>query len=104
MRVTSGFRSRSVELKVSGKDYGQHRLGMAADVIPLGNVGIVELFERVVNSDLPYDQAIIEQRNGSRWCHFSYTDLRTPRRMALYSPDGVSYAYYAPGAFEKATA
>jgi zinc D-Ala-D-Ala carboxypeptidase len=105
VRVTSGYRSHDVEMKVSGKDYGQHRLGQAADIIPLGNISAVEAFERIVLSVLPYDQAIIEQNKaGARWIHVSYTDLRAPRRMALYSPDGHTYALYAAGAFERAVA
>jgi zinc D-Ala-D-Ala carboxypeptidase len=97
--VTSGFRSHDVEMKVSGKDYGQHRKGQAADILPSGGLSIVEAYERIWQSDLPYDQLLFEQSGNVRWIHISCApDAPNPRRMALYSPDnGKSWEYYKKG-------
>lgn len=96
--VTSGYRSHDVELAVSGKDYGQHRLGQAADIQPAGALTVVEAYELIWKSPIPYDQLILEQAGPVRWIHVSYTSAREPRRMAIYSPDnGRSYDYYRPG-------
>jgi hypothetical protein len=97
VRVTSAYRSHDVEMAVSGKDYGQHRLGQAADLQPIGDLNIVEAYEMIWNSPLPYDQLILEQSGTARWIHVSYVKGRDPRHMALYSPDAKSYAYYKPG-------
>jgi len=96
--VSSGFRSHDVEMKVSGKDYGQHRKGQAADILPTG-MTVVEAYEKIWNSDLPYDQLLLEQSGDVRWIHVSCApDAPNPRRMALYSPDnGKSWDYYKPG-------
>ena len=98
VRVTSGYRSHDVEMKVSGKDYGQHRLGQAADIMPMGPLTIVEAYEQIWKSDLPYDQLLLEQSGDVQWIHVSYTAARPPRRDAFYSPDnGKSWANYSAG-------
>jgi zinc D-Ala-D-Ala carboxypeptidase len=105
VRVTSGYRSHDVEMKVSHKDYGQHRLGQAADIIPLGPLPIVDAYEAIWKSAIPYDQLILEDNgHGNRWIHVSYTIAPEPRRMAIYSPDnGKSYNYYQPGSMGPTT-
>ena len=99
VRVTSGFRSYDVEMRVSGKDFGQHRRGQAADVAPAGALDIVEAYERVWRSAIPFDQLLLEQKGDARWIHISCApDGHEPRRQALWSPDnGQRWAYYFPG-------
>jgi zinc D-Ala-D-Ala carboxypeptidase len=105
VRVTSGYRSHDVEMKVSGKDYGQHRIGQAADIMPMGPLTIVEAFERIWKSALPYDQLLLEQSGAVRWIHVSFTSARAPRRDAFYSPDnGKSWANYAAGVADEGVA
>jgi zinc D-Ala-D-Ala carboxypeptidase len=96
--VTSGFRSHDVEMKVSGKDYGQHRKGQAADILPSG-MTVVEAYEKIWQSDLPYDQLLLEQNGNVRWIHVSCApDAPAPRKMSLYSPDnGKSFDWYKKG-------
>ena len=98
--VTSGFRSHDIEMRVSGKDYGQHRRGQAADILPTGGLDIVRCYEAVWQSSIPYDQLLLERNGDATWIHVSISaDGDTPRRQAYYSPDnGRSWAVYHPGA------
>jgi hypothetical protein len=105
--VTSGFRSYDVEMRVSGKDYGQHRRGQASDIVPADpHLSIVEAYERIWRSDLPYDQLLLEQSGKTRWVHVSCApDNTPPRRQALWSPDnGRSWAFYFAGITEQGVA
>jgi zinc D-Ala-D-Ala carboxypeptidase len=99
--VTSGFRSYDVEMRVSGKDYGQHRRGQAADIVPSpgSRLSIVDAFEAIWRSAIPYDQLLLEQKGSVKWIHVSCAaDGDSPRRQALWSPDnGRSWAFYFAG-------
>ncbi len=105
VRVTSGYRGPEVERRAQKRPLGlplrpsQHRVGQAADLVPLGELDIVEAFERIWKSDLPYDQLLLEQDGGVRWIHVSCApDGVEPRGQAMWSPDnGLSWAYYKPG-------
>jgi hypothetical protein len=95
--VTSGYRSREVELAVSGKDTGQHRLGQAADIVPAGDLDIEEAYRRIAVSSLQYDQLLLEGVGDRRWIHISCAPpTRVARRQALLSPDGKTWAVYQP--------
>jgi zinc D-Ala-D-Ala carboxypeptidase len=97
MIITSGFRSYDVELRVSGKDYGQHRRGQAADFVLPPNMDIVLAYESIWRSAIPYDQLLLEQSGTVRWIHVSYGP-GPQRKQALWSPDnGQRWAYYFPG-------
>lgn len=97
VRVNSAFRSRDVELAVSGKTDGQHRRGQAADIVPAGHLDLDEAYRRIWASELPYDQLLLEDINGSRWIHVSVAStLYTPRREALVTADGRNWQVYAP--------
>jgi zinc D-Ala-D-Ala carboxypeptidase len=97
VRVTSGYRSPAVEMQVSGKVYGQHMKGQAADIVPLGSLDLDEAYRRVWASDLPYDQLLLEGTGDRRWIHISCAPVMyLARREALVSPDGKHWAVYAP--------
>jgi zinc D-Ala-D-Ala carboxypeptidase len=101
VRVTSGYRSPAVEMRVSGKVYGQHVKGQAADIVPLGSLDLDEAYRRVWASALPYDQLLLEGTGDRRWIHVSCSPvLYAPRREALVSPDGSHWAVYSPPATE----
>lgn len=96
VKVTSGFRSVAVEIAVSGKAYGQHMKGQAADIVPLGSLDIDEAYRRIWASALPYDQLLLEGTGDRRWIHVSCSPVMyLPRREALVSPDGSHWAVYA---------
>lgn len=93
--VTSGFRSHQVELAVSGKDSGQHRLGEAADIVPSDpELAIEEAFLMLLT--LPFDQAILEDNGKARWIHVSYTERHPLRRQALRWTPSSGYLAYHP--------
>jgi len=105
VKVTSGYRSHAVEMAVSGKDYGQHRKGQAADIIPVGSLAIEEAYRRVWASGLPYDQLLLEGQPGHQWVHVSCSPVMyAPRREALVSPDGRQWAAYAAPTTREGTA
>jgi hypothetical protein len=99
IHVNSAFRCVAVERKVSGRLFGQHLVGQAADIVPVGTLGLVEAYERIWRSDLPYDQLLLEQAGEVRWIHVSHAAEAHPaRRQALYSPDnGHSWVAYEAG-------
>jgi zinc D-Ala-D-Ala carboxypeptidase len=101
VRVTSGYRSPAVEMRVSGKVYGQHVKGQAADIVPLGSLDLDEAYRRIWAARLPYDQLLLEGTGDRRWIHVSCSPvLYLPRREALVSPDGSYWTVYSPPATE----
>jgi hypothetical protein len=65
--VNSGYRCPEVNRLVGGVSNSQHVLGQAAD-IKVEKVTARTLFDYIKNSDIVYDQLILE--NG--WVHVSY--------------------------------
>lgn len=62
IRVTSGYRSAAVNAAVGGSSSSQHRLGEAADVIPVEVPRAAmwdTIVERVRAGTLPVDEAIV---------------------------------------------
>ena len=84
IKITSGFRSPELCLKIGSSIKSQHCLGEAVDFEVLG-VSNKELADWVVNH-LDYDQCILEFWNpdqiNSGWVHVSYNRLGN-RRMFL---------------------
>lgn len=86
VRITSGFRSEDVNTKIGGVYNSQHRTGNAADFKPRG-MDIDTAMRMIKNSNIPYDQLIIEDgdgdtnTDGDKWIHVSYS--MSPRRQAL---------------------
>ena len=79
--ISSAYRSKAVNDAVGSKDTSQHRLGCAADLrVPGMTPG--EVVRRIVDSDLPFDQVILE---FDSWTHLSIPNTLsdTPRRSAL---------------------
>jgi zinc D-Ala-D-Ala carboxypeptidase len=66
--VNSGYRCLRVNEAVGGAKSSQHLTGEAAD-IEVGHLTIEQLYQRIKNSDLPYDQLIQE---FDQWVHVSY--------------------------------
>lgn len=80
LKINSGFRTPEVNEAIPGHaTHSQHMDGNAADVVPL-NMGLMDAFQRVKASDVPYDQLILEPT----WIHISCAPKsRGPRRQTL---------------------
>lgn len=83
IRITSGYRSPSVNTKVGGVATSQHTLGEAADInVPNAEVGM-KMYD-YIRCNLDFDQLIYEQRRktATRWLHVSYRTDGNNRRQA----------------------
>lgn len=72
LKISSGFRSEKLNKFVGGAEKSDHRLGYAADVIPV-NAGTRKLAEWVVKHCREFDQVILEfgTLNNPNWIHLS---------------------------------
>lgn len=91
VRITSGYRSRALNLAIGGANGSQHSMGEAADFeIPgISNAKVA----RWMAANLNYDQLILEfytpGQPNSGWIHVSY---REPyRNQELTTTDGRNY-------------
>lgn len=78
IRITSGYRSPSLNKAVNGSATSQHCFGQAAD-IQVPGMSVDEVVAAVRKAKLPYDQLIHEFNS---WTHVSY-DPKRDRRVAL---------------------
>ncbi len=72
MKISSGFRSEKLNKFVGGAVKSDHRLGYAADVIPV-NATTRKLAEWVVRNCREFDQVILEfgTISNPNWIHLS---------------------------------
>lgn len=105
VRVTSGYRSKALNVAVGGSTTSQHSYGEAAD-IQIDGISVDELFAdiksgKVVDLD-NVGQVIIEKVGGAEWIHISimtprYAEIQKARygsteAVFLTTTDGKSYA------------
>lgn len=89
LRVNSWHRSPAVNRAVGGVETSYHRLALAADVKPNGDVFKAFKTALVHIADLPIDQIIYEKHPGSEWIHIQAAkDGAIPRRQALTAEPG----------------
>lgn len=87
IRVSSGFRSGSVNKAVGGSSTSQHRKGEAADIVPRkANIGAV--YEWII-TNLSYGQVILENARGKQWIHVSLPRIGKLKQALVY--DGEKY-------------
>ena len=79
IRITSGYRCRTLNRKLASEDTSQHIKFEAADFIVDGYTPY-EVVKAISESDIPFDQVILEFGD---WVHISYTDTHKPRRNVL---------------------
>lgn len=74
--ITSAFRCAKLNKAVGGSPTSQHVKGQAADIRTVSDkfADNKELFDILIESDIPYDQVIFEYGNdvGPDWIHVSY--------------------------------
>ena len=94
--INSGYRSPPLNARIGGAKNSQHMEGKAADVQSNG-MPVLDLFKKVIELALPYDQVIYEAKNKTtKWVHVSHS---TPGRgqilVAEFGDDGKPKAYHA---------
>lgn len=74
--VTSGYRCNALNKYIGGALASQHMLCEAIDIV-CKKMTVKGMFKKIKNSDLKYDQMIIERNKaGSEWLHISIGSLR----------------------------
>jgi zinc D-Ala-D-Ala carboxypeptidase len=89
LKISSGFRSEALNAAVGGVPNSDHRLGVAADVIPV-SVGSIAL-ARWIQNNVQFDQVILEFGTLSNpdWIHIS--NASRARGQVLRTLDGINY-------------
>jgi hypothetical protein len=95
VKINSGFRSQRVNEAIPGSaKVSQHLEGKAADIVSSG-MSVLDLFKRVLQLGLPFDQIIYEAKSPqSKWVHVSHDAARQRGEImvANFQPGGkVSY-------------
>jgi len=71
IKVTSGYRCDRVNKLVNGSSTSNHKLGMAADIIPQ-KATFKQVYDFIVQY-LDYDECFIEKNSqGVKWLHVAY--------------------------------
>ena len=79
--ISSGYRCLALNELLGSKKTSSHIKGLAADFTCRQYGTPNEIVFALINSDIPYDQAIVE---FDKWTHLSFCeDEKTPRRQAL---------------------
>ncbi|HSM22922.1 MAG TPA: D-Ala-D-Ala carboxypeptidase family metallohydrolase [Rubrivivax sp.] len=95
IKVNSGYRGPALNRRIGGAPNSQHARGLAADIQSPGTA-VLELFKRVIQLGLPFDQLIYEARNAStKWVHVSHNPgaNRGEIRVAEFAPNGRPTGY-----------
>lgn len=79
--VNSGYRCDALNDAVGGSTHSQHLFGMAADITTGSVDGNRKLFELLMKSSIPFDQAIDEYEY--KWVHISYNPNREKQRFQI---------------------
>ena len=79
--ISSGYRCLELNTLLGSKPTSAHTRALAADFISPGYGSVEEVMEAIVNSDIQYDQCILE---FGRWIHLAFSDEGyEPRRNNL---------------------
>ncbi len=89
LRISSGFRSEKLNRAVGGVSNSDHRLGFAADVIPV-SVGTRSLAEWVAQNCPKFDQVILEfgTLDNPNWIHLSAAPRNRKEVLRATHEDG----------------
>lgn len=89
--ISSSVRCPELNKAVGGAKTSQHMKCEASDIIPVG-MTVPEAFEKIYNSNLLYDQLILERSGGKEWVHISYVGYINRKEALVY--DGKRYKKY----------
>jgi len=84
--VSSGYRSAALNRKVGGAASSAHVLGLAADILAV-SMSPRDLARRIIDSDLSFDQLILEYDG---WVHLGLSEAPL-RREVLTIRKGTGY-------------
>lgn len=84
LHVSSGFRSEALNRITGGVPNSQHRLGQAADILPI-KTELKAAYLKLVDSKIPFDQAIYE---FGRWIHVSWATKPRGQRLVAVKQQG----------------
>ena len=83
IRVTSWYRCKELNTAIGGSKTSAHMRGLAVDFKPSYKWTLYAAFDKLAQSDIPFDQLIEEStRDGARWIHIGFSE-GTPRREVL---------------------
>lgn len=86
--ITSGFRCPELNKAIGGALTSQHIFFEAIDIVVKG-MRAEDVFNKIVASDLKYNQVIIERNlKGSQWVHVSIGSMKQKLKF-----DGKKYTY-----------
>lgn len=94
LRVTSGFRNETLNRKVGGSQTSKHKLGLCADIIPIGNMTVKQAFDRIMsykNVCPSLRKCIIEGVHGSTWLHIQSKEVSTEPTEFFSTNDGKNF-------------
>ena len=95
--ITSGYRCKELNKKIKGSRNSQHMYGEAADFELLSNnISLHDLWRKIVLSDIPYDQCILEFPPRG-WIHISHVKdgkQRKKNTIAKHENYNVVYRHY----------
>ena len=99
IQITSGYRSHALNIIVKGVSSSQHvysnSRGAACDIVSLrGLHTTIELVQKIIDLNLPYDQMILEypESNTGGWVHVSCAgEEKVPRKELLVKCKGKGY-------------
>jgi hypothetical protein len=82
--ISSGYRPNWLNPLVGGSSTSQHMQGEAADINAVGYTPM-ELCQKIIDLDLPFDQVISE---FDQWTHVSYSDRQRSSVLTARKVDG----------------
>ena len=83
--ISSGYRCELLNKAVGGSPTSQHRYGQAVDIEAIG-ISPKTLYTIIKNSNLQYDQLILEKTKQAEWVHVSF--CKHNRNQNLIYKDG----------------
>jgi zinc D-Ala-D-Ala carboxypeptidase len=95
IKVNSGYRSPALNRRIGGSATSQHTQGRATDIQCPG-MSTMQLFKKMVELELPFDQLIYEAASRTaQWVHVSHDPARnrSDLRIARFGADGKPQAY-----------
>lgn len=88
IRITSGYRSPSLNRALNGSATSVHPIGFAVDIVPCnGNMRKFQSFVEEFLRDMEFDQLIFEKpRNGiASWVHIGYKNSNGYQRKQTFT-------------------